>query len=203
MSTERVQELVKAFNRQTGFNGFRGEAILRMAANCYQDRQSIVEVGVFSGSLSEWILRMLPAATLTMVDRWAVCGPIDDVTTPLDQSEWDDIRCVATQRVQRFGDRARIIHMPSVEAAATVPDGSADVVFIDADHTYEGCAADVAAWWPKVKPGGYLSGHDWGYPATDIGVERAVREFCKREGVEVRVISLDYVWIVRKAATNV
>jgi predicted O-methyltransferase YrrM len=203
MSTERVQELVRAFNRQTGFNGFRGEAILRMAANCCQDQQSIVEVGVFSGSLSEWILRMLPAATLTMVDRWAVCGPSDDVTTPLDQSEWDDIRAIATQRVQRFGDRARIIHASSVDAAATVPDGSVDVVFIDADHTHEGCAADIAAWWPKVKPGGYLSGHDWGYPAVDIGVERAVREFCKREGVEVRVISLDYVWIVRKAATNV
>ena len=59
-------------------------------------------------------------------------------------------------------------------AAATYPDQSLDFVFLDADHDYESVKADIAAWLPKVKPGGILAGHDYmcGWP----GVDRAVAE---------------------------
>ena len=49
-----------------------------------------------------------------------------------------------------------------------------DLVFIDADHAYEPCRADIAAWWPHIKPSGILCGHDFcdSFP----GVIRAVQE---------------------------
>ncbi len=50
-----------------------------------------------------------------------------------------------------------------------------DLVFLDADHSYEHVVADIMAWRPLVKPGGLITGHDWGnsdYP----GVERAATE---------------------------
>ena len=196
--TERVQELIKAFNAQTNAPGYRGEAILRMVAGLDVSRPRIAEIGVFSGALSEWILRMIPAAELLMVDKWQVCSPTDDVTTPLAQEEWDIIRATATDRVRRFGDRACVLAMPSVDAAKDVADGSIDVVFIDGDHTLEGCSSDIAAWWPKVRSGGYISGHDWGYPHIDIGVEPAVRQFCARVHLPIRVLLSDFVWVVRK-----
>lgn len=36
-----------------------------------------------------------------------------------------------------------------------------DFVFLDADHNYDGVTADLQAWWPLVKPGGIIAGHDW------------------------------------------
>jgi hypothetical protein len=48
----------------------------------------------------------------------------------------------------------------SVAVAATYEDESLDFVFIDGDHRYEHVKADIEAWWPKVKPGGYIGGHD-------------------------------------------
>jgi hypothetical protein len=60
--------------------------------------------------------------------------------------------------------------MPSVEAAAQFADDSCDVVWIDGDHSYESCLADIKAWLPKVKPGGYMGGDDWFME----GVQRAV-----------------------------
>ena len=46
-----------------------------------------------------------------------------------------------------------------------------DMVFIDANHSYDSCLADIHGWRPHVKPGGILCGHDFGpFP----GVERAV-----------------------------
>lgn len=62
----------------------------------------------------------------------------------------------------------------TVEAAKAVPDGSLDFVYIDADHSYEGCKADIETWLPKIAPGGVIGGHDY----CDVwpGVMRAVNE---------------------------
>jgi hypothetical protein len=36
-----------------------------------------------------------------------------------------------------------------------------DMVFIDGDHSYEGCAGDITGWIPHIKPGGVLAIHDY------------------------------------------
>ena len=35
------------------------------------------------------------------------------------------------------------------------------VPYIDARHDYCGCSEDIQNWWPKVKPGGIMAGHDY------------------------------------------
>lgn len=37
-----------------------------------------------------------------------------------------------------------------------------EAIFVDGDHTYEGCKGDFDAWLPHLKPGGYLMVHDYG-----------------------------------------
>lgn len=51
----------------------------------------------------------------------------------------------------------------SVEAAARMPDASADLVFIDADHQEASVRADILAWRSKVRSGGILAGHDYSH----------------------------------------
>lgn len=36
-----------------------------------------------------------------------------------------------------------------------------DCVFIDADHSYNGCKGDIQAWLPNIKPRGILAIHDY------------------------------------------
>jgi len=62
----------------------------------------------------------------------------------------------------------------SVETASTYKDDSLDFVFIDGDHRYEFVKADIEAWVPKVKSGGIIAGHDYGW-CTDV--RKAVHEF--------------------------
>lgn len=77
----------------------------------------------------------------------------------------------------------------SVEAARTFADASLGFVFIDMDHRYESVKNDIAAWLPKVKPGGVIAGHDYGqdYSGGSLGdgVKRAVDEVF---GDRVRVV---------------
>ncbi len=68
----------------------------------------------------------------------------------------------------------------SVDAAATFADQSLDFVFIDARHTYDAASQDLAAWWPKVKPGGLLAGHEYMHSP---GVRAAVDDFVARRGL--------------------
>ena len=65
------------------------------------------------------------------------------------------------------------VRKPSIEAAKDFVDGSIDIVYIDANHTYEEVKKDIQAWLPKIKKGGIISGHDYG--GWD-GVTRAVNE---------------------------
>jgi hypothetical protein len=61
----------------------------------------------------------------------------------------------------------------SVDAALFFEDGSLDFVYIDASHEYENVKADILAWLPKVKKGGWLTGDDF---SIYEGVDRAVGE---------------------------
>ncbi len=56
--------------------------------------------------------------------------------------------------------------------AAAFDDALLDAVFIDASHKFEDVLADIAAWYPKVKKGGIIAGHD----IDEAGVVRAILE---------------------------
>jgi len=48
-----------------------------------------------------------------------------------------------------------------------------DLVFVDGDHTLEGCAGDIEAWADHIRSGGYMLFHDYGSPNWP-GVAQAV-----------------------------
>jgi hypothetical protein len=62
---------------------------------------------------------------------------------------------------------------PSIEAARNFEDGSLSLVFLDGDHSHNACFADIDAWWPKLKPGGVMLGHDY---CSKFGVIDAVKQ---------------------------
>ncbi len=70
---------------------------------------------------------------------------------------------------------------PAVAAAYDGP--PIDIAFIDGDHTFEGCRADIEAWRPHLARGGRMLGHD-AWPGG--GVERALEQHCLQSGATWR-----------------
>jgi hypothetical protein len=100
-----------------------------------------------------------------------------------------------------LGDRVRLIVAGSVEAAALFAPASLDFVFIDGDHAKDAVTADIFAWFPKLKPGGLLAGHDYKmtgqahlrgvteavearWPGEDLGTPLHPQVWVKRVGRE-------------------
>ena len=95
------------------------------------------------------------------------------------------------------GERARFLKGESNDVVHFVPDAKLSFVFIDADHTFEGVTADLAAWHPKVIPGGLISGHDWG-ESSQWGVKRAVELFFSGRRASKVTLGDGNTWFVRK-----
>ena len=83
-------------------------------------------------------------------------------------------------------DRLHLIEGISWEVAASIPDGSLDFVFIDADHDFNSVRNDLNAWVPKVKKGGFVTGHDLHF----AGVRQALAYM----NIQYNKANIDNVW---------
>jgi len=91
----------------------------------------------------------------------------------------------------------KVVQKPSTVAALDYAEASLDVVFLDADHSYAALRADIAAWWPKLKPGGVMAGHDI---HTYASVWQAVHDQFKMQNskLKIEVLGDQNIWVVRK-----
>lgn len=161
-----------------------------------------VEVGVARGASSAVLLRHLPKLHLTMVDAWQPYP-----TDPKNEKSKDGLRkynaqemalmhADAVKATEPYADRRTIWHMTSKNAAKKAGTVQYDFIFLDGDHSEAGVRDDIRLWWPRVKHGGILCGHDFASRRLR-GVQRAVLPFVEEEHLPLYVAPYK-IWWVRK-----
>lgn len=152
--------------------------------------RSGAEIGVAEGRFTAALLRLCPHVTLWAIDHWPADYPTADggVMTAERQRR---IKAQFASIIAANRARLGIIEKPSLQAAKEIVDGALDFVFIDADHSYEGCLADIRAWMPKIRSGGWMTGHDYGHWAYP-GVRQAVSETFPDH-----ITGTDFTWMAR------
>jgi len=139
--------------------------------------EKVAEIGVLRGMYSIEIMTRIKPSYLALVDTWGVAhGSYGDYPsyTP------DKWRTIEESVRRRFtGPGVEIIQSPSLEASNQFPDESLDMVYIDANHSYESVLEDLHAWSKKVRPGGIIAGHDFNLSS----VRKAVYELYDKEVV--------------------
>lgn len=163
------------------------------------------EIGVKHGQFSEYLLDHWKGRLLYSVDPWreferGVYQDDDNVA----QREQDRNYEITQKRLSRFGARSKILRMTSEEAARLIRDDSLDFVYLDARHDYASVKEDISLWFPKVRPGGVLAGHDYlegKIGGTTFGVKPAVDEFVSSKGLCLHVTFREPIyksWLVFK-----
>jgi hypothetical protein len=133
---------------------------------------------------------------INFIDTWAGSSEHTDPSSGLfdkDLSENPDhIYNIFMENINKVEYPKNILRMDTFEAAKLFDDNSLDFVYIDTAHEYDHVSKEILAWYPKVKVGGHLAGHDIYFP----GVGQAVREYSQRCNHAVRVMAT--AWITKK-----
>lgn len=142
------------------------------------------EIGVAEGYNSADLLER-GIEKLFMIDNW---GKIETQTGDgNNEDEWHYKNMKdAYDRVEKFEGKYEVLRGLSVEMAKRVEDESLGMIYLDADHSYEGVIRDLEAWYPKVVSGGLIAGHD--FLQSHYGVNQAATEFAGRVGVTIHTI---------------
>lgn len=97
-------------------------------------------------------------------------------------------------------DNVTIINKSSELASLDFPDEFFDLVYIDADHTYDSVISDIKYWLPKVKHNGCLAGDDYNYKAFP-GLVKAVDDLFEIEKKPINLL-LGYNKMVNTIGPN-
>ncbi len=172
------------------------KSLIRLIREVVGEPSTGCEVGVWTGWNSLHLLRTFDRLTLLMVDRWMQYADM----AALSQEKMDAVMLEAVAVTRDHEDRRVVVVSDSVRAAAIVKSSSLDFCFIDGFHSYEAMKEDLPAWWEKVRPGGLFCGHDYdgrGDRRGRFGVKRAVDEFAKEHGCEIKVAPQHVWWTIR------
>ena len=136
----------------------------------------MVEVGSFVGDSTEIFARNFKE--VNCVDPWQ--NGYDDEHDP-SSYKWPmkQIEAQFDECILKVFPNVKKHKMTSAEGAALFEDESLDFVYIDGNHLEEFVELDITSWLPKVKPDGWIGGHDYGHkwaPGVKPAVDRVVGE---------------------------
>jgi glycosyltransferase involved in cell wall biosynthesis len=139
------------------------------------------EVGVFKGEFTTFLQDVLCPKKLYAIDLFeGVTGSGDQDGLNFSQCQLEETRAMLEKRAITIlkGDSSQMIR--------TLDDNSLDMIYIDANHSFEYVLRDLEASFSKVKHGGWIMGHDYGMNMKKAGhlnacepLQRAVNNFCK------------------------
>lgn len=144
---------------------------------------TLVEVGAWKGRSASFAgpACMLAGVRFVIVDHFA--GSRDAYAAAYaEQLAREDVRAVLEANLRALGIAHELLALGSVEAARRFAVHGVDAVFLDASHDGASVGEDLAAWWPRIRPGGSIAGHDFDEDAHPALVA-VVRAFCAEHGL--------------------
>lgn len=147
------------------------------------------EIGVAEGGFSAVILDRCKPRHLWLIDCWEHQDPELYGDDPANHPQ-EYMDAEYAEVVKRFADEpVSVVRKYSIDAAADFYDDTFDAVYLDGNHlqAYE----DAEAWWPKVKSGGYLLGHDYTVAGNFITVKRDIDRWVAEKGLTIHVAGLE------------
>jgi hypothetical protein len=177
-----------------------GHALKMMGHNA----GTFVEVGVNRGHYAKLMMSQWGGNRYVMVDPWMPAPGeeyVDIANAPTIEAH-NDVLTEAIRNVEGFGARPVVVRDTSLGAAKFTVNNTVDVVYLDGLHHYHGVMDDIEAWWPKIKCGGVMAGHDYylmSEAKTIFTVKPAVDEFARKMGLVVFQTHDSYpTWFVFK-----
>jgi predicted O-methyltransferase YrrM len=139
------------------------------------DNLQIIEIGSYCGASSEIIATIFSNSIINCVDPWEQYteeGSTYDLgRQALELKEAEQIFDSVALKYPNI----RKNKISSIQYADSIKSESIDFIYIDGNHQYSSVLEDIITWNKKVRIGGIIAGHDYGWPS----VNKALIEFFK------------------------
>ena len=154
-----------------------------------------VEIGVYRGDHAKSILNTLDMDTLYLVDPFCNYDEYTDDYGP--EKRLNGVFHDTEKRLKKFADKIIFIRKNSSDACDDIPN-KLDFVYIDGNHAYEFIKKDIELYWPKIKNGGIIGGHDIsnGECEEHNGIITAVYEFAAEYNLQIYIKEPDW-WLIK------
>ena len=133
-----------------------------VSALCRSIGGMVVEIGVFKGRSTAVMAPVCLAngCDYHVIDNFWGAEECDPATVAQRSGK---VLATFRRNMKSLGlwDHITVHKSDSYAATAAFQDASLGLCFIDANHTFDGVVRDLESWWPKVRPGGVLAGHDY------------------------------------------
>jgi hypothetical protein len=136
----------------------------------------VLEVGSWVGRTAVAMAEVGEDVQVHCVDTWE--GTKGDMTGDALIEEAGGPEGVYAKFLENVGDRLNKSIFPWKGRSVDRGEqhwGKFDLIYIDADHSYEGCKGDILAWWKHLEDDGVMVGHDYLVKGF-MGVVDAVKE---------------------------
>jgi predicted O-methyltransferase YrrM len=140
------------------------------------EKLNIVEIGSYCGSGTMILSDIFKNSQIMCVDKWEKyvesCSTYDIDRQGLELKEAEEI---FDQRISKYPNIIKN-KMWSSEFVTTIEDESIDLVYIDGNHDYSFVKKDITYWFPKIKPGAIIGGHDYGWDTVRSAIADTIGE---------------------------
>lgn len=158
--------------------------------------RKIAEIGVYNGEGASAFLLRIPGIELYLIDPYKVYkDPAILDNQKVHNARYKMMKLIVEQAKDK-GKNVTLLRKTSMAALEDIPDGYLDVVYIDADHSYNSIKEDLEGWYKKLRIGGMLAGHDfWQF---QISVGNAVIEFVEKYNLSLNFYIYGDIWVTQK-----
>ena len=178
------------FYQKLGENWFSYPGLYSMVVQRFPTDSHFVEVGVWKGMSAAYmaveIINSGKNIKFDCVDRWEYIDSQEEIPETMFENLYDTF----LNNIEPVKHIITPVRELSWDGAKHYEDESLDFIFIDAAHDYESVKKDIIAWFPKLKKGGIISGHDYGWcPSVREAVDELFqgKEIYEHEGCWIHV----------------
>jgi hypothetical protein len=154
-----------------------------------------VEIGVHRGTFAKTFMDSWLGSLYIGIDPWQSVPGYEEQEKLLEEyngNREDDYNYCSRLLWKHIKDcRAELHRGLSEDIVRLVDNNSIDFVYIDGDHRYVSVWNDLTLWYPKVRPGGILAGHDFlqhGDNPPDKEVQQAVINFSIQQKLPIHLV---------------
>ncbi|BAS59555.1 hypothetical protein NIES2135_09170 [Leptolyngbya boryana NIES-2135] len=198
LQDKAVRQRIKPYEAIEGFLSLSEAMALYRYASMLPNQSTIVEIGCWKGKSTFCLAQGLKRGQVVVIDPFDAFGEEGSAEIYESQKGNQPLLNQFKSNMRELGvlDKIKILSGMSQDFVGQIP--SINLLFIDGDHSIEGCKADFLNYAPYIASGGYIAFHDFYELRDELGPTWVIKNLVLPKHEFEFVGLFDSLWVGKK-----